>query len=81
MKAEAERRRKRWENGWERSGFIFSAVRRGIVVESKIKQRFQLRLAAMRQHRNMPPTLAAPKCDVGGTGPVMMPIGKTALLR
>ena len=32
-----------------------SAARRGIFVESKIKQRFKLRLVAVRQHRNRPP--------------------------
>ena len=35
--------------------FIFSAVRRGMVVAAKIKQGFKLRLVAVRQHRNMPP--------------------------
>jgi hypothetical protein len=33
-------------------GFFFSAVRRGIFVESKIKHHFKL-----RQERNMPPCL------------------------
>ena len=35
--------------------FIFSAVRRGIVVAAKIKPGFKLRLVAVRKHRNRPP--------------------------